>query len=496
MSDQLDTPPLKHERDVAAWTDEADVIVVGYGAAGASAAIDARRAGADVLVLERASGGGGASSIAGGHLYLGGGTPVQQACGFDDSADEMYAYLMALTPEPEAPKIRAYCDDSVAHFHWLESLGVPFERSYFPGKAAIQDTTECLIWTGNEKVWPFRERAKPAPRGHKVAQEGIEAGSLLMKKLIGAAQALGVRERCDHRVVALIVDERGTVVGVRYRHFGEFGEIRARRGVVLAAGGYIMNDAMFARELAWMPRDLIKHGTNNDDGSGILLGMSAGGEAVHLDRAFLTSPFYPPADMLKGILVNAAGRRFVAEDSYHGRTAGFLVEQPQGIAYLILDATIFAYPPYKFFEQALVDGFETIEEMEARLQLPAGSLVATVADYNRHAKNGEDPLFHKYKDWLKPLDQAPYAAFDLSVHRAKFAGFSLGGLRTSVDSQVLAPDGHAIAGLYAAGACAWNIAQDTRGYSSGTCLGESTYFGRRAGRHAAQAMTTDAPRSR
>ena len=99
MSDKLDTPPLKHERDVTAWTDEADVIVVGYGAAGASAAVDARRAGADVLVLERASGGGGASAIAGGHLYLGGGTPVQQACGFDDSADEMYAYLMALTPE-------------------------------------------------------------------------------------------------------------------------------------------------------------------------------------------------------------------------------------------------------------------------------------------------------------------------------------------------------------------------------------------------------------
>jgi succinate dehydrogenase/fumarate reductase flavoprotein subunit len=432
----------------------------------------------------------------GGHLYLGGGTPVQQACGFDDSADEMYAYLMALTPEPEAPKIRAYCDDSVAHFHWLESLGVPFERSYFPGKAAIQDTTECLIWTGNEKVWPFRERAKPAPRGHKVAQEGIEAGSLLMKKLIGAAQALGVRERCDHRVVALIVDERGTVVGVRYRHFGEFGEIRARRGVVLAAGGYIMNDAMFARELAWMPRDLIKHGTNNDDGSGILLGMSAGGEAVHLDRAFLTSPFYPPADMLKGILVNAAGRRFVAEDSYHGRTAGFLVEQPQGIAYLILDATIFAYPPYKFFEQALVDGFETIEEMEARLQLPAVPWLRRSPTTTGTQKTARTRYSTSTRTGSSRSTRPPYAAFDLSVHRAKFAGFSLGGLRTSVDSQVLAANGQAIRGLYAAGACAWNIAQDTRGYSSGTCLGESTYFGRRAGRHAAQANGYGAPRSR
>jgi succinate dehydrogenase/fumarate reductase flavoprotein subunit len=133
-----------------------------------------------------------------------------------------------------------------------------------------------------------------------------------MKKLIGEAERLGVRARCDTRAVALIVDEHGSVAGVRTRHFGETGDVRARHGVVLAAGGYIMNDAMFARELAWMPRDLIKHGTNNDDGSGILLGVSAGGEPKGLDRAFLTSPFYPPADMLKGIVVNAEGRRFVA----------------------------------------------------------------------------------------------------------------------------------------------------------------------------------------
>ncbi len=481
----LATPPLVRESDVTAWADEADVLVVGLGAAGASAAIEARLAGADVLVLERASGGGGASAIAGGHLYLGGGTPVQTACGFEDSADEMYNYLMALTPDPEPAKIRAYCDDSVAHFAWLEARGVPFERSYFPEKAPIQDTTQCLIWTGNEKVWPYRERAKPAPRGHKVAMAGIEAGSLLMKVLIGAATGTGVRVRCDTRAVALIVDDTGRVVGARFRHFGEHGDVRARRGVVLAAGGYIMNEEMFDTQLAWMPRDLIKHGTGNDDGSGILLGASAGGEPRGLDRAFLTSPFYPPADMLKGILVNALGRRFVAEDSYHGRTAGFLVDQPDGIGYLILDSEIFGYPPYKFFEQALIDGFETIEEMEPRLGLPAGSLVATVAEYNRHARNGEDPEFHKYRDWLKPLDAPPYAAFDLSVGRAKFAGFSLGGLRTSVDSEVQDAAGRPIPGLYAAGACAWNLAQDTRSYSSGTCLGESTYFGRRAGRHAA-----------
>jgi succinate dehydrogenase/fumarate reductase flavoprotein subunit len=188
--------------------------------------------------------------------------------------------------------------------------------------------------------------------------------------------------------------------------------------------------------------------------------------------------------MIKGIMVNARGERFVAEDSYHGRSAGMLTEQPDGIAYLVLDSATFGYPPYAFFEQALVDGYESVEAMEAGLGLPQGSLVKTLADYNAAAARREDPLFHKYADWLQPLDKAPYAAFDLSVGRAKFAGFSLGGLSTTADAQVRRADGSVVEGLYAAGACAWNIAQDTRGYSSGTCLGEATFFGRRAGRHA------------
>jgi 3-oxo-5alpha-steroid 4-dehydrogenase len=160
------TPEILTESHVTVWDEAADVVVVGYGGAGASAAIEARRHGVDVLVVERASGGGGATGIAGGHVYLGGGTPVQIACGFEDTAEEMYKYLEALTPDPHPAKLRLYCEESVAHFHWLEEAGVPFERSYYPGKAAMQPGSECLIWSGNEKAWPFRDKAKPAPRGH------------------------------------------------------------------------------------------------------------------------------------------------------------------------------------------------------------------------------------------------------------------------------------------------------------------------------------------
>ena len=90
------------------------------------------------------------------------------------------------------------------------------------------------------------------------------------------------------------------------------------------------------------------------------------------------------------------------------------------------------------------------------------------------------------EEWIK-LTEMPAKSGQEQARRAYIKGvFEKERLRTSVDSEVQDHDGRAIAGLYAAGACAWNLAQDTRSYSSGTCLGESTYFGRRAGRHAAR----------
>jgi 3-oxo-5alpha-steroid 4-dehydrogenase len=82
--------------------------------------------------------------------------------------------------------------------------------------------------------------------------------------------------------------------------------------------------------------------------------------------------------------------------------------------------------------------------------------------------------------------EAPFAALDCTVGKAIYTGFTLGGLKTTLDGQVVDTKGRVMPGLYAAGACASNIAQDSMGYASGTCIGESTYFGRRAGRHAAR----------
>ena len=472
-------------REVPRWDAEADVVVAGFGAAGACAAIEARGVGADVLVLERASGGGGLTANAAGHLYLGGGTRVQKAVGVDDSVEAMQAYLLAVTPEPDAEKIRLYCEGSVAHFDWLVAQGVPFNDTMYRGKHVLQMTDECLIWSGNEEVWPYRERAAPAPRGHKVAQVGEAGGAKLMERLIARANALGVRVEIDAHVHTLVRDgER--IVGVLYDVFGRTRSAHARRGVVLATGHFTANEEMLRKYCPKLadPR-MTRQMTPNDDGSGIQLGLAAGGVADHMDGALVTCPFYPPESLIKGILVNKLGRRFVAEDSYHSRTSILASEQPDGKAYLIVDDESFGRPEFGGYEP--IDAWESFADMERDLGLPKGSLQETVRRFNENAAKGEDPELHKGKKWLKPLTHPPYAALQGSVGEGAWMCFTLGGLRVDADGRVVRADGKRVPGLYAVGACASNIAQDGTGYSSGTCIGESTFFGRRAGRHAASA---------
>ena len=122
------------------------------------------------------------------------------------------------TPAPEADKIRLYCDESVAHFDWLVAQGVPFKDTMFHGKHFMQMTDECLIWSGNEEAWPFREKAKPAPRGHKVAKVAEGGGALMVERLVARMRALGVRIEVNTAVQHL-VREGDRIAGVRSKGF-------------------------------------------------------------------------------------------------------------------------------------------------------------------------------------------------------------------------------------------------------------------------------------
>ena len=469
---------------VESFSDEVDVLVIGCGVAGGSAAVEAAAAGAKVLVLERAAAAGGTSCMAGGHFYLGGGTAVQEATGHADSAEEMEKYITAVSRDPEPDKIHAYCVDSVEHFTWLESLGFSFERSFYPEKAVIQPQTQGLMFTGNEKVWPFKDMAVPAPRGHKVPVPGDTGGaSMVVDLLVKRLTELGAEIRYETGARQLVVDDAGGVVGASWRTPEAHGVIRAA-SVIIAAGGFVMNEEMVARYVPHVAEKPFTLGSTYDDGLGIRLGESVGAALRHMDQAFVTAPIYPPSILLTGIVVNKDGDRFVAEDSYHSRTAGFVMDQPDSAAFLIVDEAHMERPEVPLIN--LIDGWETVEEMESALGIPEGRLQKTLADYNANAARGEDPDFHKSAEFLAPQDHGPWGAFDLSLGKAMYSCFTMGGMATSLDAEVLHNDGTSIAGLYAAGACAANIAQDGKGYASGTQLGEGSYFGRRAGRHAAQ----------
>jgi 3-oxo-5alpha-steroid 4-dehydrogenase len=496
MSDGDSVAPIAPvaEREVGRFDDAADVVVVGLGCAGACAAITSSERGLDVLALERQGAAGGTSALSGGLIYLGGGTPVQHQCGFDDDADTMYAFLLAATaahdglvgsvgsddPRPARPdlaKLRTYCDESVAHYHWLVEHGVPFRAAFCdePNRESADDSG--LVFSGGEDSRPFCDVARPVPRGHK-PQFPDSAGNFLMRCLTGAVAATATRVMVDARVDRLVVDAEGTVVGVAVRADGTTRHVRARRGVVLATGGFAYNDAMLAEHCpdAMRPDAAWRIGTDADDGRGIRLGQGAGGAPLRLDVFECALPLGPPHRLCRAILVDRHGRRFVNEDTYTGRIGWKALMEHEGDVFMVLDESI--------YERNLLGlrfsyAAETVEELARDMGVPEAALATTVARYNEHASRGDDPEYGKLPPFLQPL-VAPLGAIDLGVARgAIYATFTLGGLHTDVDGRVLAADGRAVPGLFAAGRTSASLAAG--GYVSGISLGDGTFFGRRAG---------------
>lgn len=480
--------PIKPElaSQIKQWDMEYDVVVVGFGGAGACAAIEAFDAGAKTAIMEVASASGGSTALSSAEVYMGGngGTRVQKACGYDDSTEAMFNFMMASMGElADEQKIRTYCDHSLEHFNWLVDKGIPYKDSEYKERAIMAMTDDCILYTGNEKAWPFRELAKPCPRGHNLEVEGDNGGPLFMKILTEQVEQRDIDIHYETRALTLIKNENNEVVGLQVRKDGETLNIKANKGVILCAGGFCMNEAMVAKYTPILKKANIPIGNPFDNGSGILMGQGVGGALVNMMEAFVTMPYYPPASLTYGILVNAQAQRFINEDCYHGRVAYHVLRQMGDRVYLIVSADEFEKPV--FLNADFAGTGETIAELAEELEVDSEQLEHTINYFNKHARKGEDPLFHKSAEWLKEI-KAPYAALDCTPGRgAWFPYFTLGGLDTLPTGEVLDMEANPIQGLYAAGRTTAGVPRTAAGYASGMSVGDATFFGRMAGKQAA-----------
>jgi len=228
------------DAETRAWDEEVDVLVLGYGGAGVAAAIEAAERGADTLVIERFEG-GGATRLSGGIYYAGGGTNLQKAAGYDDSPEEMFGYLMRET-EGEAVAedvLRSFADRSVENFEWLKARGVYFPpQDFAPIKTSYPSDDTTLYFSGNEKSSPYRERARPAPRGHRPIGPGL-TGNLIFEPLRDAARGAGVRVWYRTNATRLIPVETGGVIGIEVERLSNSLAVRAVQRLLYYAATYV-----------------------------------------------------------------------------------------------------------------------------------------------------------------------------------------------------------------------------------------------------------------
>lgn len=495
MTEAAKTNPSKSRKvsEVKQWDIETDVAIVGFGGAGGCAAIEAADAGCEVMIFELASASGGSTALSSAEIYMGGsgGTRVQRACGFEDDTEDMVTYMMmSAGPQADEEKIRGYCENSADHFGWLVDLGVPFKDSFHEERAIMCLTDDGLLYTGSEKAYPFAQQAKPCPRGHNLCVEGDNGGPLFMKIVTeNVDERDNISVEYETRALALIVDEAGDVAGLVIRKDQQELNVKATRGVILCAGGFVMNEDMIQKYAPMLTRGNAPIGNPGDTGSGILMGISVGGAAVNMHEGFVSLPYYPPASMTSGILINDKGQRFINEDVYHGRMgAAILAQQSERFYYVLTVEQYGDYEKVSYMGAQVAGTGETVAELEEQIGLRKNTLQQTVANYNEDCQAGEDTAQHKAAAWLETLEP-PLVALDVTPGRGSFYPFfTLGGLDTLPSGEVVDPQRRVIPGLYAAGRTACGVVRRAEGYSSGMSVGDATYSGRMAGRAAANAQ--------
>ena len=558
---------------------ECDLLVVGGGAAGLAGAVTAAYHGLDVIVAEKAPVLGGATAWSGGWMWAPL-NPLSQADGIVEDIEGPRTYLKhALGEQYDEPRVDALLRNArhmVAFFENHTSL-------QFVSGSWIADIQGELpgAGTGGRSVGPkpinarrlrpeLRALLRPQLYETSFLGMGIMAGPDLQAFLHATTLGARVRPRRvagglprlrpGHRAARDAAGERAGVdrpagqVGRRARGaaVGELpcgpadhrrtarvtgavlatpdGEVtvRARRGVLLAAGGF-PNDVRRRRELFPRTPTGAEHWTlapPETTGDGVDMGESVGGR---LDTTLASPAAWCPVSLVpyrsgrvgvyphivdRGkpglIAVLSTGRRFVNEaDGYYQFTTAMIDRAPAGEpvqAWLICDrafqrrypfgmAKPFPVPTWPYLRSGYLTSGRTIEELAARCGIDPVGLASTVAEFNQHARLGEDPQFHRGSTpfnrgsgdpdhrpnpSLAPLQEPPFYA--IRVLPGSFGTFA--GLRTDPQSRVLDAAGAPIPGLYAAGSDQANV-MGGHYPSGGINIGPAMTFGYIAGRHVA-----------
>jgi len=469
-----------------------DVIVVGSGAAGLSAAIEACEAGATVMLVEADTHLGGATRNSTGVVYAVG-TSTQAEDGVEDDPDAFYAYIMTLNQYACRPDLmRRYADESANMLEWLKGKGVEF-----PANMLVHSDVSGVR------------------RGHTSKTFGLG----LADALINHAGAIGVESALGTRIGGLIVED-GRVAGIRA---GDT-ELRAG-GVVLATGGFGNNPEMLKK---WFPSAAYHGGRTwavHIDapfilGDGITLGEQVGAQITGHDRGLIqptpcfarnVEAFLPPWV----VAVNKEGKRFMAEwDSYS--VVGYLINEQTGRRCwaifdhptLVANGDDLSYAdPYNSglaissWEEHTIAGevargvvarADTIEALSEKIGLDPAAVTETIRVYNRDIRQfGEDRLFRKDGNGrpLTLVETAPFYAVEV---RPAIIGFTAAGLDIDIDGHVLDTRGIIIPGLFAAGEVL-GCFHGKRYGGGGMSIGSAVLFGRDAGRIAAREALAGQP---
>ncbi len=449
------------------WDKQADVVIVGAGDAGLAAAIESVDAGANTIVFEKmATIRSTSSAMAGGGISFAG-TDLQQRQGIQDSNDLFFEDIMKAGKwKNDQTLVKVFIKEQLDTYYWLTALGVKWLKIVRPGGASI-------------------------PRSHRT--DAFEHVRVLKE----AAEKKGAKILFRTRVTELLTDKDKKVIGVCAENEGQALRVKARKGVVLATGGFGRDTKrMKAIDPRLAELKVIVGAGHTGDGHRMAEMLGAYFKHMELDylkpnigHASSGSPKTTLHAYLSGaIVVNKRGNRFVNE-SLEDRSLGEAsLSQPGQIVYEIFDQRVFdreqreGHGINKAVIRLLVKA-QTIQDLASKIEIPPQALKETVDRYNDGVDKGKDPDFGRTNlvrgvEMMTKIDTPPFYAYETTP----WLPGTYAGVAVDEDMHVLTSDG-IIPGLYGAGELVGGF--HGAGYHGGTALAKALVFGRIAGRNSA-----------